>query len=43
MQNLGLHMADDKAAGGIDMLNHFGKFINYKQQPIALCIDFASA
>ncbi|MEY0444891.1 ATP-dependent Clp protease ATP-binding subunit, partial [Providencia rettgeri] len=22
MQNLGLHMADDKAAGGIDMLNH---------------------
>lgn len=43
MQNLGLHLADDKAAGGIDMLNHLlEKFINYKQQPIALCIDFAS-
>ncbi|MGO2305109.1 MAG: AAA family ATPase [Providencia sp.] len=43
MQNLGLNTTDDKAAGGIDMLNHIlDKFVNYKEQPIALCIDFAS-
>lgn len=43
MQNLGLNTTDDKAAGGIDMLNHMlDKFVNYKEQPIALCIDFAS-
>lgn len=43
MQNLGLNTTDDKAAGGIDMLNHIlDKFVNYTEQPIALCIDFAS-
>ena len=43
MQNLGLNTTDDKAVGGIDMLNHIlDKFVNYKEQPIALCIDFAS-
>lgn len=43
MQRLGLNVAEGKAAGGIDMLNHLlERLINDKQQPTALCIDFAS-
>ncbi|HDN2510243.1 AAA family ATPase [Providencia vermicola] len=43
MQRLGLNITEGKAAGGIDMLNHLlERLIQDKQEPIALCIDFAS-
>lgn len=43
MQRLGLNIVEGKAAGGIDMLNHLlERLIQDKQEPIALCIDFAS-
>lgn len=43
MQQLGLTASGGRAAGGIDLLNQvLEKWINYQEQPIALCIDFAS-
>ncbi|EKT62957.1 AAA family ATPase [Providencia burhodogranariea] len=43
MQQLGLMAVDGRAAGGIDILNQvLDKLVIYNEQPIALCIDFAS-
>ncbi|MEQ4690946.1 MULTISPECIES: AAA family ATPase [Providencia] len=43
MQKLGLTPTEGYSAGGIDILNQvLDKWVNCTEQPIALCIDFAS-